>query len=119
MAVQEKFNKLKDAPHEDKKAVAGGIAIGVVIVLIFAWGFLFLRNVRNADIRSLQNAAVPTDQFDFNLIRNSERDQAVYNPVQDIRDLRNSAAQNQGSYQASGASSAGFEEDSFGSSGGF
>lgn len=119
MAVHEKFNHLKDASHEDKKAVASGIAIGVVVVLIVAWGFLFLRNVRNADIRSLQNTAVPTDQFNFNLIRDTERNQAIYDPEQDIRNLRDSAAENQDRYQVSTSGGGGYEQDDFGSSGGF
>jgi hypothetical protein len=119
MAVQQKFNQLKDAPHEDKKAVAGGIAVAVVVILIFAWGFLFLRNVRNTNLPSLENAAVPTDQFNMNLIRNTERNQAIYDPEQDIRNLRDSATESDDSYGATGAGSTQVQEDDFTNSGGF
>lgn len=120
MVLQQKLNNLKERPHEDKRAVAGGIAIAIVVILIVAWGFLFLRKVRNSDLSSLENTAIPTDQFDLDLIRNTERDQAIYDYEQDIRNLRDTAAQGQIEYQASGAGSVAPDApDDFGSSGGF
>jgi len=119
MVVQQKLNDLKGRPHEDKKAVASGIAIVVVIVLIIGWGFLFLRNLRNTELPSLENTAIPTDQFNMNLIRNNERDQAIYDPEQDIRNLRDAAAESDASYGATGASSVQGGEDDFTNSGGF
>lgn len=120
MVVQQKFNELKGRPHEDKKAVAGGIAIVVVVVLIIGWGFLFLRNIRNTELPSLENTAIPTDQFNMNLIRNNERDQAYYDSTQDIRNLRDTAVQDETDFSVSGAGSvapaAGGSSDS---SGGF
>lgn len=118
MVVQQKFNDLKDAPHEDKKAVASGIAIFVVVVLIIGWGFIFLKNVRRTAVPSLENGAVPTDQFNMNLIRGNERDQAAYDPTDDIRNLRNNTSQDD--LEASGGSSVTpRSQDDFDSSGGF
>src|SRR3989344_5304738 len=114
MVLQHKLNDLKGRPHEDKKAVAGGIAI-VVVVLIIGWGFLFLRNLRNTELPSLENTAIPTDQFNMNLIRNNERDQAIYDPEQDIRNLRDSAVEDD-DYSASGAGSVAQQEGGFESS---
>ena len=119
MALQQKLSDLKDRPHDDKKAVASGIAIFVVIVLIVGWGFLFLRKVRTTSLPSLENGTVPTDQFDFNLIRDTERNQAIYDPEQDIRDLRESAAENSADVEATGETGAGSYQPDSSSSGGF
>ena len=96
MVVQEKFNQLKDAPHEDKKVVAGGIAITVVIILIIAWGFFFLRKIQRTDLSSLENTTVPTDQFNLEQLRAAQNAYGnSYNPSDDIRNLRDSAAENE------------------------
>lgn len=118
MAVQQKFNDLKDASHDDKKTVATGIAVFVVIILILAWGFLFLKKVQRADIRSLENGAVPTDQFDMNLLRPNERDQAYYDPTEDIRNLRNNAPPGDSGASGGGSVAPG-TTDGFGNPGGF
>ena len=119
MALQEKLNDLKGRPHDDKKAVASGVAIFVVIVLIVGWGFIFLRKVRTTALPSLENGTVPTDQFDFNLIRDTERNQAIYDPEQDIRDLREGAAENDAAFEASGGAGVGSYQPDSASSGGF
>lgn len=47
MVVQKTIDNLKDRPKDERKVVAGGIAITVIIVLLFAWAVLFLRNIQN------------------------------------------------------------------------
>lgn len=118
MVVQQKLNDLKGAPHEDKKAVATSVAVFVVIILILVWGFVFFRKVQRSDITTLENGAVPTDQFDMDLIRANERNQAYYDPTDDIRELRNNTSRDE--FEAAGGSSVtpGGSDD-FGSSGGF
>ena len=37
MVVQSTLNNLKEKPHDEKKAVASSIAIGVVILLLVGW----------------------------------------------------------------------------------
>lgn len=117
MVVQQKFNDLKGAPHDDKKAVATSIAVFVVIILMLAWGFLFLKKVQRTDLNTLENGAVPIDQFNMNLIRPNERDQAQYDSTEDIRNLRNTTSGNDS--EASGSSVAPGAQDDFDSSGGF
>ena len=41
MVLHRHINKLKERPHHERRAVALTIAIGVVIVLFFAWAFIF------------------------------------------------------------------------------
>lgn len=102
MVVQEKLNQLKGAPHEDKKVVAGGIAVFVVVVLIIAWGFFFLRKIQRTDLPSLENTTVPTDQFNLDLLRDSQNAYTdSYQPSDDIRNLRDSAAENEVGTEAS------------------
>lgn len=118
MVVQQKLNDLKGAPHEDKKVVATSIAVTVVVILIFVWGFVFFRNVQRTDIQSLENGAVPTDQFNMDLLRGpSERDDAYYDPTDDIRELRNNTQVEAGA--SSGSSVTPGASDDFGNSGGF
>lgn len=42
-----RLDTLRDRPKEDKTAIAGGVALFVVAVLIIGWGILFLRKIAN------------------------------------------------------------------------
>lgn len=46
MVVQKTIDNLKQGPKEDKVAVAGGIAISVVAILLIAWALFFFRNIQ-------------------------------------------------------------------------
>ncbi|OGG60821.1 hypothetical protein A2765_01795 [Candidatus Kaiserbacteria bacterium RIFCSPHIGHO2_01_FULL_56_24] len=96
MVVQKTLNDLKDRPHDEKKAVAGGIAIAVVMILLIGWGFLFLRKIKQGSINTtLENGAVPTDQFNMNLIKDAAQQLSQgYDNSQDLRDIRDTAAEN-------------------------
>lgn len=125
MVVQKTIDNLKERPHDEKKAVAGGIAIMVVIILIIGWGFLFLRKIQQGTMPSLEGSAVPEDQFNLNLIRDTERELSnMYNnSTEDLRTIRDNAAQNQtpgGQFDASGDTQAVTPDDTdqFGNSGG-
>ena len=73
MVVQRTLDNLKDKPHEEKKVVAGGIAIAVVAVLLIGWAFIFLRNIqRGNQIPSLQDSAVPEDQLNSQFIKQTQ-----------------------------------------------
>lgn len=47
MVLQKAVNNLKDRPKDEKKVVAGGIAITVIVVLFFAWAILFLKKIQS------------------------------------------------------------------------
>ena len=74
MVLQKAVDNLKDRPHDEKKAVAGGIAITLVVVLLIGWGFLFLRKIQKGTaIPTLQSGAIPTDQFDTTLLKQAQQ----------------------------------------------
>jgi hypothetical protein len=47
VVVQKTIDNLKDRPKDERKAVAGGIAIAVIAILLIGWGVLFLRKIQN------------------------------------------------------------------------
>lgn len=92
MVVQDKIDSLKEKPHEEKRAVAGGIAVAVVIVLLIGWAFLFLRNIqKGAEIPTLQGGALPDDQLNTQFIQATQKqiDQYYESADDRYRDLRN------------------------------
>ena len=71
MVVQKVINNLKDGPKEDKIAVASGIAIAVVVILLVAWAIFFFPNIQEggqqvnlsngaADFLQIPNDTVPS-----------------------------------------------------------
>lgn len=98
MVIQSAVNNLKDKPHEEKKAVATSIAVGVVIVLLIGWGFLFLRKIQKGGTApTLEGSAVPQDQVDAAFIQQTQQQiNQFYQSGQDqLRDIRDTAAQNE------------------------
>ena len=60
MAVQKTIDNLKDGPKEDKVAVAGGIAVAVVVVLFAAWAIFFFRGIASTVNQAPQQATQDT-----------------------------------------------------------
>ncbi len=98
MVLQSSIDSLKEKPHDEKKAVASGIAIGVVIILLVGWGFLFLRKIqKGAGTPTLSGTAVPQDQFDAQFLEQTQQqlNEMYQSASQDAQIIRDSAAQNQ------------------------
>jgi len=51
---------LKERPRDERKIIAGGVAIAVIIALFLGWAFLFLKKIQNGNqiesVRQVQNA---------------------------------------------------------------
>ena len=97
MVVQSAIDNLKDKPHDEKKVVASGIAIGVVVILLIGWGFLFIRKIQRGTMPTLQGSAVPQDQIDSSFIRETQQqiNQYYQNSQDQLKNIRDSSAQNQ------------------------
>jgi hypothetical protein len=117
MVVQRTLDNLKEKPHEEKKVVAGGIAIAVVLLLLVGWGFLFLRNIqRGTALPSLQGSAVPEDQLNAQFVGQAQEQMLNYYQMsqQQLRDVRDSAAGGGTSVDAGVGVTPGGESDDFG-----
>lgn len=98
MVIQNAINNVKEKPHDEKKAVATSIAVGVVVVLLIGWGFLFLRKIQKGGATpTLEGSAVPQDQIDAAFVKQTQQQiNQFYQSSQDqLRDIRDTAAQNE------------------------
>jgi|SRR3989338_2231904 len=96
MVVQKAIDNLKSGPKDDKVAVASGIAISVVLILLAAWGIFFLRNIKNnADQLNLGGGA--QDEFNFSSVKEAQAKlkQEYSNSTEEFQQLRDAAASQQ------------------------
>ena len=79
-----RLDNLRNKPKDDKTAIAGGIAIFVVAILIIAWGILFLKKIA----REHPPETLETQEFDYTSLRDttdaSGRYDSSYNPPADF-----------------------------------
>lgn len=100
MVVQKAINNLKQGPKDDKVAVASGIAISVVVVLLAAWAIFFFRNIqKNSQQLNLSGGA--QDEFNFSSVKEAQEKlkQEYLNSTEDLQQLRNDAASQQMQFQ--------------------
>ncbi len=92
MVVQDALNNLKDKPHDEKKVVAGSIAVFVVIVLLIGWGFMFVRKIQRGSVPTLEGTAVPSDQFDAQFLQQTQQqlNEMYRSSADDLRAIRES-----------------------------
>jgi uncharacterized membrane protein len=96
MVVQKSIDNLKDRPKDERNVVAGGIAIMVVVVLLFAWAILFFKRIQSgAQTVNLSGGA--QDEFNFSSVREAQQalEQEYSDTTDEYRELRESAAASQ------------------------
>ncbi len=110
MVVQKTIDNLKDRPHDERKAVAGGVAIFVVVVLLIGWGIMFVRKISNGTQEVNFDSGA---QEEFNFAPVNEAQKAIegmqgYSP-EDLSRIRDEAAERQlqGQQQAPAGSNEG------------
>ena len=94
------IENLKSGPRNDKVAVASGIAISVVAVLLVGWAIFFFRGIqKGAQEVNLSGGA--QDAFNFTSVKEAQEQlQQVYsNNADELRQIRDDAAAAQMQYQ--------------------
>ncbi len=122
MVVQKAIDNLKDRPKDERKVVAGGIAITVVVVLLIAWTILFFKRIQSGS----QNLNLDSGaQAEFNPTATMQAQEAIKQSSgqapDDLYNLRNDAAaqQLQGQQQTQVQPSSGGATDQFGQPSGY
>ena len=95
MVVQKAINNLKEGPKEDKVAVASGIAISIVVILLVAWAIFFFRSIAKGSQQI--NLGGAEDAFNFSGVKEAQDQlkQQYSNQTEDYMQLRNDAAAQQ------------------------
>jgi hypothetical protein len=57
MVVVRTIENLRQRPAEDRRAVASSIAIGVAVLILVIWTFVFIRSLRTLAVTSQQEEA--------------------------------------------------------------
>jgi hypothetical protein len=73
MVIQKTINNLKDKPQDERKAVAGGIALSVMVILIVGWAFLFFKNIQQEGQLQDLNSSIP-EEFNFSSVRDAQEE---------------------------------------------
>ena len=115
--MQKTINNLKDRPKDERKVVAGGVAVTVVVVLLIGWAIMFFKKIQSGSQQvNLDSGA--QDQFNFTTTKQAQQaiQQQAQNPDQsDLYQLRNDAAASQvGVTQQVNAQQLGQQKDAFG-----
>ena len=116
MAVQKAFNNLKqNGSKDDKVAVASGIAVSLVVVLLGAWAIFFFRGLRNGS-QNLNLSAGAQDQFNFQNVTEAQQQLQQQLSAQSQQDAQNQATQgsDSGQMQAQPMQVQGNTNDQFG-----
>lgn len=94
MALQEKIQNLKDGPKEDKVAVASGIAVSVVVVLLAGWTIYFFHRIQSGS-QQIQLGGGAQDQFNFDSVQAAQQtlQQQFDATKQELYDIRTQSMQ--------------------------
>ena len=93
MVLQKAVDNLKDKSKDEKKAVAGGIAIAVVLILLIGWSFFFFKKIqRGAQLQQLGGGA--QDEFNFSTVRDAQAElMKSFSDVDALMEARNQSSQ--------------------------
>lgn len=92
MVIQKAINNLKEKPKDERKAVAGGIAIAIVIILFFGWAFLFFKKIQHGAVPEFEN--IIPEEFSSPSVREAQEQLLRNTPALDeLRTVREQSAE--------------------------
>jgi L-ascorbate metabolism protein UlaG (beta-lactamase superfamily) len=93
VVVQKTINNLKDRPKDERKVVAGGIAITIVIVLLLAWSIVFFKRIQ-AGTQQVTLDSGAQDEFNPSSVKAAQDaiQQQDQSDSEDLYHLRDDAA---------------------------
>ena len=96
MVIQKAVDSMKDKSNDEKKVVAGGLAIAVVSVLFIGWAILFFKKVQSGQqLQSLGGGA--QNEFISSSVRDAQKE--LMNDFSDVDELRQVREQSGNQYQ--------------------
>ena len=88
MVIQKAVDNLKGKPEEDKKAVAGGIAIMIMVILFIGWAFFFVKKIQHGGAK-LQFGGTGQDEFNFSSVKQAQQDiMKGFSPTDELIEAR-------------------------------
>src|SRR3989338_9086838 len=87
--AQNAVSNLKDRPKDEKKVVAGGIAIAVVVVLFFTWAIFFLKKIQSGE-QKLEFGGGAQDEFLPESVRQAQQNiMEGFSNLEELEAIRN------------------------------
>lgn len=112
--AQNAVSNLKDRPKDEKKVVAGGIAIAVVAVLLVGWGILFIKKIQRGE-QALEFGGGAQDEFLPGSVRDAQQAILEDDPRQDeLETARQQSIERRSGVQTTGNGQVDLSDDLFG-----
>lgn len=101
VVIQKTVDSLKDRPKDERKAVAGGIAIFIIAVLLLGWAILFFRKIANGtqQVNFDSGAQAEFNPSNVTAAQQQIQSQSSSQNTNDLYQIRNDSASQQGTQQ--------------------
>lgn len=92
MVIQKTIDNLKEKPKDERKVVAGGIAIMIMTILFIGWVFLFFKKIQHGG--DLQLGGGAQEEFNFSSVREAQRElMEGFSVFDELRAVREQSAE--------------------------
>lgn len=97
MVLQKAVDDLKARPEDERKAVASGIAVLVIAVLLIIWILHFFNKIRNGGVQVEQLGGNIKSQFDVSPITDAQKKliDSYKTSTNELKAIRDEAARQQ------------------------
>ncbi|MEK7132533.1 MAG: hypothetical protein AAB830_00620 [Patescibacteria group bacterium] len=97
MVLQKAVDNLKNRPKDERKAVAGGIAVLIVAILLVGWIVHFFKKIQSGGVQIEQIGSGLKGQFDISPITEAQKQlvESYKDTTDELKAIRDQAAQQQ------------------------